>query len=478
MADETEANTGEAQAAADPATETGAPAATADTPAATAADANAATAADANAATAADTDTASAADTDPAAAGDTDAATAGETETPAETETAASADAPALSPADAEAAAAAAEWEAMAAAPAGGDADADAWGAALAAPAEDAAAEDWGVSDRALDQSDIDNMFGDPSKPAGDTRTREGFAALVGGDLAGIERMPTLNIVIDRLAQLMKASLRVFTADNADVKIEKLRAVRLKDFLDAIELPGMIAVIRVDQWDGYCLAALNPLLVNSMVDLLLGGRTNKPQPVDGRPATAIERTFLERLVREVIAPDLKSAFEMVGVVDFVLERFETTPSYAAITKLGAAAVSFRTKITIEDRGGHIDFLLPFATLDPVHDILVQDFVGKKKGGDSAWRTHLMSVAPGTTMRLRAIIEQRRISALEVMRWRPGSRLLLNQKHDEPINVTCEELPVLRAHIAEKDGHIALRIHERRLAEDWPDEPEPQPGEAA
>lgn len=334
---------------------------------------------------------------------------------------------------------------------------------------DDALEAGWGTADRALDQSDIDSLFGDMDKPAaGEDQKRRGFHALVGGALVGIDRLPTLNIIVDRLAQLLTASFRIFTADNADVNIDRVRAIRLKDFLESVDLPAMIAVLRIEQWDGYCLVALDPRLIGSAVDLLLGGRRNKPQLIEGRPCTAIERTFIERLIKEVVAPDLKRAFEMVGDIDFVLERFETTPSYAAITKLSAAAIGFRADVAMENRGGHIDFLIPYATLDPVHDLLSQEYVGKKQGGDPAFRSHLLGTLPRTTMHVRAVIERRRISALEVLRWRPGSKLLLNRRHDEPIEVECEGLPVLRAHIAEKDGHIALHVNERRIAEDWPE----------
>lgn len=326
----------------------------------------------------------------------------------------------------------------------------------------------WGTADRALDQSDIDSLFGDSAKPAEDDgHKRRGLQALVGGALLGIDRLPTLNIIVDRLAQLLTASFRVFTADNADVNIDRVRAVRLRDFLESVELPAMIAVLRIEQWDGYCLAALDPKLIGSTVDLLLGGRRNKPQLIEGRPCSAIERTFIERLIRDVISPDLKRAFEMVGEVDFVLERFESTPSYAAITKLSAAAIGFRAEVAMENRGGHIDFLIPYATLDPVHELLAQDFVGKKQGGDPAFRSHLLGTLPQTTVHIKAIIEHRRISALEVLGWRPGSKLVLNRRHNDPIDVLCEGLPIMRANIAEKDGRIALHVAERRLAEDWP-----------
>jgi flagellar motor switch protein FliM len=333
---------------------------------------------------------------------------------------------------------------------------------------EDDLSPEWGTVERSLDQNDIDSLFGDSASGPVSGPSRRGFEALIGNVVVGIDRMPMLNIMVDRLAQLMTVRMRGFTGDNADVSIDRIQPCRLKDFLDTVSLPAMIAVLRIEPWEGYCLAALDPKLITSAMDMLLGGRRNRGAPIEGRPYTAIERTFIERLTQDVIARDLKQAFELIGEVDFVLERFETTPSYAAVTKLSAAAIMFRAEIAMENRGGHIDFLIPYSSFDPVREQLVEEFMGKRHGGDPAWRTHLATVLPHAEVALRAVIEQRPISTAEVMRWRVGSHLVLDRRHDEPIDVYCEDLLVLRASIAEKDGRVALCVQDRRLAQDWPE----------
>ncbi|MBV9829023.1 MAG: FliM/FliN family flagellar motor switch protein [Alphaproteobacteria bacterium] len=329
------------------------------------------------------------------------------------------------------------------------------------------AAAGWGETERALDQSDIDNLFGDAAVESDVGQKRRGFEALITNVVSGIDRMPMLNIMIDRLAQAMTVSMRGFTGDNADVSIDRLNACRLKDFIDAVSLPAMIAILRVDPWEGYCLAALDPRLITTAMDVLLGGRRNREVPIEGRPYTAIERAFIERLTNEVIATDLKQAFEIIGDCDFVLERLETTPSYAAVTKQSAAAISFRAEVAMGQRGGHIDFLIPYSTFDPVREQLLQEFAGKKHGGDPAWRSHLSTVLPYAEVGLQAVIEERPISTTEVMSWKPGSRLLLERRQDEQIDVFCNELLVLRAAMAEKEGRLALHVSECRFAKDWP-----------
>lgn len=335
--------------------------------------------------------------------------------------------------------------------------------------ADAALAAEWAAAagnGRALDQTDIDSLFGGAAAPATPV-LRSGFEALVRGAVSGTERLPALNVVVDRLARLMTTSMRKFTGDNTDVSIERVRSLRLKDFLDSIALPAMIAVMRIEQWDGYCLAALDSRLIGSVVDVLLGGRRNRLQPIEGRPYTAIERLFVERLVNEVLLRDFKTAFESIGAVDFTLDRFEATPTFAAITKLSAPAVTFRAEIMMDGRGGHIDVLIPYAALEPVRDVLSQDFVGKRHGGDLIWHSHLAAELPRTQVRLRAVLGRCEASPAEIAGWRVGTQLVLGSRQDEPVDLFCDDLLLLRARIAEKGGRVALLVEERLIRDDLP-----------
>ena len=48
----------------------------------------------------------------------------------------------------------------------------------------------------------------------------------------------------------------------------------------------------------------------------------------------------------------------------------------------------RLRIDMEDRGGNIELLLPYATIEPIRDVLLQMFMGEKFGRDPIWEGHL------------------------------------------------------------------------------------------
>jgi len=43
---------------------------------------------------------------------------------------------------------------------------------------------------------------------------------------------------------------------------------------------------------------------------------------------------------------------------------------------------------MEDRGGTIELLLPYATIEPIRAVLLQMFMGEKFGRDEIWEGHL------------------------------------------------------------------------------------------
>ena len=278
----------------------------------------------------------------------------------------------------------AANWEAMldsseddlASDPGWGDGAADGGGGSggLAGQADSSA--------RVLNQSEIDNLLGfDAGTEQAD---KSGINAILNSTLISYERLPMLEVVFDRLVRLLTTSLRNFTSDNVEVTLDNITSIRFGHYLNSIPLPAMLAVFNAHEWDNYGLMTVDSSLIYSVVDVLLGGRRGTaPMRIEGRPYTTIERNLVERMLNVVLA-DMSAAFEPLSPVNFVFDRLETNPRFATIARPDNAAILIRCRIDMEDRGGKIETLLPYATLEPVRDLLLQMFMGEKFGRDAIW----------------------------------------------------------------------------------------------
>ncbi len=373
----------------------------------------------------------------------------------------------------------AAEWAAMAESDEGGDAaadgagagdgdgdaQADEWAQALAAE-EGGGGDDGDQPARILNQDEIDSLLGFDDDGDGDGQ-RSGIQAILNSTLVSYERLPMLEVAFDRAVRLLTTSLRNFTSDNVEVSLEGLTSVRFGDYLNSIPLPAMLGVFKAVEWEDFGLITVDSALIYSVVDVLLGGgRGTTPIRVEGRPYTTIERSLIERMLNVVLA-DLTAAFEPLTNVTFEFDRLETNPRFAAIARPANAAIQTRMRVDMDDRGGNIEIVLPYATLEPIRDLLLQMFWGEKFGRDSIWESHLATELWGTDVEIEAVLDEQMLSLRTVADLSVGDTFMLNARPDSSVVLRCGGVPLMSGSMGRRNDNMAIRVNKtyRRLGAD-------------
>ena len=325
--------------------------------------------------------------------------------------------------------------------------------------------EGWGRSDsseaiagaeRILNQDEIDSLLG--FDIAGDdSLERNGIRAIINSALVSYERLPMLEIVFDRLVRYMTTSLRNFTSDNVEVSLDSISSIRFGDYLNSIPLPAILTVFKAEQLENYGLLTVDSNLIYSIVDVLLGGRRGTAaMRIEGRPYTTIERVLVQRMV-EVILADAKLAFEPLTPVTFTLDRLETNPRFAAIARPANAAILVKLRIDMEDRGGRVELLLPYATLEPIRKMLLQQFMGEKFGRDNIWEGHLATELWTTQMDIRAVLDEQQLPLQTVLNLKVGDTLMLNATPDKAVELRAGSVHLTTARMGRRNHHIAVRV---------------------
>src|SRR6266446_2928520 len=311
-------------------------------------------------------------------------------------------------------------------------------------------------TERILNQDEIDSLLGFEVGES-ETQDKSGIRAIINSALVSYERLPMLEIVFDRLVRLMTTSLRNFTSDNVEVSLDNITSIRFGDYLNSIPLPAILAVFRAEQLDNYGLFTVDSNLIYSIVDVLLGGRRGTAaMRIEGRPYTTIERTLVQRMI-EVILGDMRQAFEPLAPVNFTLDRLETNPRFAAIARPANAAILVKLRIDMEDRGGRIELMLPYATLEPIRKLLLQQFMGEKFGRDSIWESHLATELWCTRVEIDAILDEQRMPLNRIMNLEVGQTIMLKAGPDSPIELRCGGVPLLTGRMGRVGSSVAVRI---------------------
>ena len=336
----------------------------------------------------------------------------------------------------------------------GQDEDVAAQWAAMVDDGDSAVGEASG-GERVLNQDEIDSLLGFDLDAQALTDT-SGIRAIINSGMVSYERLPMLEIVFDRLVRLLTTSLRNFTSDNVEVSLDNMSTLRFGDYLSSVPLPAMIAVFKAVEWDNYILMTVDSTLIYSIVDVLLGGRGTRAIRVEGRPYTTIETNLMKRLI-EVILRDAETAFEPLSPVKFELERLETNPRFAAISREANAAILIKLRIDMEDRGGRVEVLIPYATLEPIRELLLQGCMGEKFGHDTIWESHLATEIHQTAIPVEAVVEEMTLPLREVMDLKVGQTIMLNTGPDDPVHLRCGGIPLTDGTMGRLGDNVAVRV---------------------
>src|ERR1700726_3940569 len=310
--------------------------------------------------------------------------------------------------------------------------------------------------ERVLSQEEIDNLLG---FTVGDVNLDDhsGIPAIIDSAMVSYERLPMLEIVFDRLVRLMTTSLRNFTSDNVEVSLDRITSVRFGDYMNSIPLPAVLSVFKAEEWENFGLATVDSSLIYSMIDVLLGGRRGQTSlRIEGRPYTTIETNLVKRLV-EVVLADAEQAFRPLSPVSFSIDRLETNPRFAAISRPANAAILVRLRIDMEDRGGNIELLLPYATIEPIRDDLLQMFTGEKFGRDPIWEGHLATEIGQAQIAVDAVLYEAQLPLRQLMTLGIGDTLTLELKPDAMVSVRCGNVTLTEGRMGRVGDRVAVRV---------------------
>ena len=305
---------------------------------------------------------------------------------------------------------------------------------------------------------DVPNNGGDNQHPAEpDAPVRVTIAALVDQNKVSYERLPMAEIVFDRLTRIFANDLRNLMQVTADVELVSLRSVRLSTCLEQVAQQHLLIVFRALDWDNLALLAFDAAFVQHLVEVMLGGRHagSNIAPKSGG-FTLIESNIADR-VAKLILRNLTASFAPLAEARFKVDRIENDPRFAAIGPVTGSGLNVVMRVRIEERVGQVTMILPFATLEPVRDLLLQQFMGEKFGRDRIWEAHLADGLRQTEMSIEAVLDEQTVQLERILQLEVGDILEINRGNDTRIMLRCGDVALFSAIPRLTDGQMAAVI---------------------
>ena len=271
---------------------------------------------------------------------------------------------------------------------------------------------------------------------------QSGIRTIIDSAIVSYERLPMLEIVFDRLVRLMTTRLRNFTSDNVEVSIDRITSVRFGDYLNSIPLPAILAVFKAEEWDNSGLLTVDSNLIYSIIDVLLGGRRGPPRSASRAGPTRRSSPTWSSAWSRWCWPTRSSRSGRCRRSSSASTGWR--PIRASPRSRGRPMRHpVRLRIDMEDRGGTVEFLIPYATLEPIRDVLLQMFMGEKFGRDSIWENHLATEI-GRRIDVDAVLYEEDVPLRAILDLKVGDTLPIEVKPDALVMVRCGEMTSPRA----------------------------------
>jgi flagellar motor switch protein FliM len=332
------------------------------------------------------------------------------------------------------------------------------------APAADANLGQDGIDDimgdkPEMDQGDIDALMG--ADENGDAKPQElGVEQkIIRQSMQRFEKMPMLDVIFERCVLALNGVLKNHTSAAVDASIKGFEYKPYVEAMEALPMPGLLAVANAREWDNDILMALDAPFLYAALEIMLGGRKSDPAKADGRTFTGIERRIGGDLCN-VMLEQLGKAFEQLTQVTFAVTRTETNPQFAIISQPQSACIHVHLWIELDGRRGRVDFVIPYSTIEPVRPLLSKVFYGEKLGGDAAWRGHLSERVMNSSLSLTSVLHSFRASLDEVLNWEVGQTLDLRIDPEQEAVVRYGEHELFQGKLGQKkSGAAAIRVNE-------------------
>ena len=267
-------------------------------------------------------------------------------------------------------------------------------------------------------------------------------------------RMPTMEIINERFARNIRIGIFNFIRKSPEVSIGGIKVQKYSAFLREIVVPTNFNIVSVKPLRGSGLIVCDPNLVFSVIDALFGGAGKYHTRIEGRDFSPTEQRVISRLV-DVICAEFKKAWTGIYPLELEYQRSEMQPQFANIATPSEIVVTTSFTLEIGDTTGTLHFCIPYATLEPIRDVLYSAVQGDSNEPDRRWINLLKTQIQAAEVQLVAELATAPATVEQLLAFKPGDFIELDL--DPAIQAKVDGVPVLDCHYGTANGHYAIKI---------------------
>jgi len=277
---------------------------------------------------------------------------------------------------------------------------------------------------------------------------------LANPELSTRARLPTLDLINERFIRLLRPALNTYLRRNPDISTSKTRLLKYSEFLRNLVVPTNLNIVQMDPLRGTGLIVYEPKLVLAAVDNLFGGDGRYHVRVEGRDFTPTEQRIIESLMAITI-DEYQKAWAPVYPLKLEYLRSEVNAQFANVLSPAELVVSSTFNIEIGQTLGTLNVCLPYASLEPVRDVLSSSHDPGDAGPDERWIRALKQQLHLAEVEISAPLAQLKTLTAHLMKLKIGDVIAMDLP--EYIHAEVEGVPMLECRFGAANGRYALKV---------------------
>jgi flagellar motor switch protein FliM len=315
------------------------------------------------------------------------------------------------------------------------------------------------MSDNFLSQEEVDALLKGVTGDQDDSQLQEDTSGVRPYNLATQERivrgrMPTLEIINERFARLLRIGLFNFLRRSAEVSVGTVRVSKYSEFIRNLVVPTNLNLTHMKPLRGTSLIVLDPGLVFLLVDNLFGGDGRFHTRVEGRDFTQTEQRIIQRIL-EIIFETYAKSWEPVYPVEFEYIRSEMNTQFANIATPNEVVISTTFTIELGPVSGEMHMCMPYSMIEPIRDLLTSSLQGETLEVDKRWVRLMTQQIQIAEVEIVADLGTTKVTLGDILNMKEGDIIPLSIP--EIVSAKVDGTPVMECKYGVFNGQYALRV---------------------
>jgi len=269
-------------------------------------------------------------------------------------------------------------------------------------------------------------------------------------------RMPTLEIINDRFARLLRTTLSGALRKVIDVSSFSVDMIKFGEFMRSLPVPTSLHIFKMEPLRGHGIVVIETKLVFNLVDSFFGGAGRSFMKIEGRDFTAIENQLINKVIRMTF-DDLEKAWNPVHPITLNFVRSETNPQFASVVAPTEVVIVIKFEVELEQSVGTLIICIPYSTIEPIRSKLYAGFQSDQLEVDHEWIDRFIDQVRQAEVEISVELGSVKLSGKELLQLKIGDVIQLQQNVDQPVLAKVAGVPKFLGFAGQHKGNRAFQI---------------------